>query len=153
MKYRKKPVVIDAVQWTENNPREVFNFLTENTFDMDAMRIFQYPFYIDDSKVEGGLVIKTLEGEHIVSIGDYIIRGIKGEYYPCKEDIFHQTYELYESIGLNNTGDIWRGNGPFTIPCNEKVPFHTLCGCTTCNCTMGNNLVYPANSSSTTESK
>jgi hypothetical protein len=50
-------------------------------------------FYMDFSKVEGGLVIKTLEGEHIANIGDYIIKGIKGEFYPCKEDIFKLTYE------------------------------------------------------------
>lgn len=51
-------------------------------------------FYIDFTKVDGGLVIKTLEGEHIATIGDYIIKGVKGEYYPCKPDIFEMTYEL-----------------------------------------------------------
>lgn len=42
---------------------------------------------------KGGLIIKTLEGEHLASIGDYIIKGVKGEFYPCKPDIFEQTYE------------------------------------------------------------
>jgi hypothetical protein len=50
-------------------------------------------FYIDHDKVRGGLVIKTLEGEHLASIGDYIIKGVNGEFYPCKPDIFHKTYE------------------------------------------------------------
>ena len=51
-------------------------------------------FYIDHNKVQGGLIIKTLEGEHIANIGDYIIKGVKGEFCPCKPDIFEQTYEM-----------------------------------------------------------
>ena len=51
-------------------------------------------FYIDWSKVEGGLIIKTLEGEHVATTGDWIIKGVKVEYYPCKPDIFKMTYEL-----------------------------------------------------------
>ena len=53
-------------------------------------------FYIDHWKVPGGLVIKTLEGEHLANIGDYIIRGVHGEFYPCKPDIFRETYEKVE---------------------------------------------------------
>lgn len=44
-----------------------------------------------------GLIIKTLEGEHVATIGDYIIRGVKGEFYPCKPDIFEATYEPVEA--------------------------------------------------------
>jgi hypothetical protein len=51
-------------------------------------------FYIDHDKTRGGLIIKTLEGEHIATIGDYIIKGVSGEFYPCKPDIFEQTYEM-----------------------------------------------------------
>lgn len=51
---------------------------------------------IDHWKVPGGLVIKTLEGEHLANIGDYIIRGVHGEFYPCKPDIFRETYEKVE---------------------------------------------------------
>lgn len=54
-------------------------------------------FYIDHRKVPGGLVIKTLEGEHLANIGDYIIRGVHGEFYPCKPDIFRETYEEVEA--------------------------------------------------------
>lgn len=79
MRYRKKPVIIDALEWTEINQRAMFEFLGEN-------------FYIDN-RVEGGLIIKTLEGEHVAAIGDYIIKGIQGEFYPCKPDIFAKTYE------------------------------------------------------------
>lgn len=100
MRYRKKPVVIDAVQWTGTNKREMFNFLTNNNFPEEYMEsdfpIVSDNFYIDKWKVPGGLVIKTLEGEHLASIGDYIIRGVHGEYYPCKPDIFRETYEEVE---------------------------------------------------------
>lgn len=58
-------------------------------------------FYIDHDKVKGGLVIKTQEGEHIASINDWIIKGVKGEYYPCKPDIFEATYERVEDTFEN----------------------------------------------------
>lgn len=95
MKFRKKPVVIDAVQWTGKNHREMFNFLGGE--DTDYITASGVNFYIDWSKVEGGLIIKTLEGEHIATIGDWIIKGVHGEYYPCKPDIFEKTYEEVES--------------------------------------------------------
>jgi hypothetical protein len=93
MKYRKKPVEVEAIQWTGKNHRQMFDFLTSNSFKKETMTVDGDHFYIDHSKVEGGLIIKTLEGEHIASIGDYIIKGIQGEFYPCKEEIFNQTYE------------------------------------------------------------
>lgn len=155
MKYRKKPVVIDAVQWTGKNHREMFDFLTENTFKEESMTVSGDHFYIDHSKVEGGLIIRTLEGEHLATIGDYIIRGVQGEYYPCKEDIFHQTYEKVEEhsiVSPSKPFSYWGdGNGTVTVPhTTELVPFHTICGCTTCGCTMGNKMVDPRFSSVTT---
>lgn len=94
MKYRKKPVVIEAVQWTGENHRDMFDFLTGKT--NEYMTTSGDNFYIDHSKVRGGLIIKTLEGEHIAGIGDYIIKGVNGEFYPCKPDIFAKTYEPVE---------------------------------------------------------
>ena len=88
MRYRKKPVVIDAVQWTGTNHREMFDFLTDYQCTDQYMSA--------EGKVPGGLVIKTLEGEHLANIGDYIIRGVHGEFYPCKPDIFRKTYEEVE---------------------------------------------------------
>lgn len=90
--YRKKPVVIEAVQWDGKNHREMFNFLGGE--DTDYITASGVNFYIDWDKVEGGLIIKTLEGEHIASLGDFIIKGVQGEFYPCKPDIFEKTYEL-----------------------------------------------------------
>lgn len=90
-KYRKKPVVIEAVQWTGQNHREMNDFLGGKPDEY--MAAYGNNFRIDHNKVEGGLIIITLEGEHIATINDYIIKGVKGEFYPCKPDIFEQTYE------------------------------------------------------------
>ena len=94
MKFRKKPVVIEAVQWTGENMREVYDFLT-GTSD-DHLHPEGTHFYIDHMKGKGGLVIKTKEGELLASINDWIIKGIHGEFYPCKPDIFESTYEKVE---------------------------------------------------------
>ena len=90
-KYVKKPIVIEAVIWDGSNHRGMFEFL--GGVEGKAITCEGANFYIDHNKVEGGLVIKTLEGEHKASIGDYIIKGINGEFYPCKPDIFKATYD------------------------------------------------------------
>lgn len=91
-KYRKKPVVIEAMEWKgSSGHRDMFEFL--GGLKGAALETDGENFCIDHSKVEGGLIIKTLEGEHIASIGDMIIKGIEGEFYPCKPDIFKATYE------------------------------------------------------------
>jgi hypothetical protein len=83
MKYRKKPVIIDAVQFNgDMNLEEMEKFIT-----IDFSVIF------DPATEKLMLIIPTLEGEHLAQHGDYIIRGIAGEYYPCKPDIFNKTYE------------------------------------------------------------
>ncbi len=89
--YRKKPVVIEALRWDGSDHRGMFTFLDGDPRSHLATNGTN--FYIDHTKVAGGLVIKTLEGEHIANIGDYIIKGIKGEFYPCKPDIFEMTYD------------------------------------------------------------
>lgn len=94
MRYRTKPCEIEAVRWAGHNHREMYDFLTG---DIDGyIQPSGDNFYIDHDKVKGGLVIKTLEGEHIVSIGDYIIKGLVGEFYPCKEEVFRRKYERIE---------------------------------------------------------
>ena len=79
MKFRKKPVVIEAVRWTGENSDEVIAFM--------GGQIVQQSF------VGSQLWIPTLEGTMAANYGDWIIRGIKGEFYPCKNDIFLMTYE------------------------------------------------------------
>ena len=77
MKYRKKPVVIDAMIFTVENYKECEAFIGKDNVD----NTLSYPN------------IKTLEGVMRVSVGDYIIRGVQGECYPCKPDIFKATYD------------------------------------------------------------
>ena len=83
MRFRKKPVIIEAIQWTGNNR------------NLEAIRQFMKPNYParGTETRPDCLIIHTLEGDHRADIGDWIIRGIKGEFYPCKPDIFEQTYE------------------------------------------------------------
>ncbi len=77
MWFRKKPVVIEAVQFNGRNPAQIMGF-TKSTATLD----------------EDGLIrIHTLEGWMIASVGDWIIKGVKGEFYPVKPDIFEATYE------------------------------------------------------------
>lgn len=75
-KYRKKPVIIKAIQWTGKNLSEIDDFMGRTVENKGA-----------------ALVIHTLEGDMEASIGDYIIKGLNGEFYPCKPDIFAKTYE------------------------------------------------------------
>ena len=88
MKYRKKPVVIDAAQYTGPNAFDVGREL--------GMEFGQPPHDKKDAAFtdSGTMVIHTLEGDHYVSVGDFIIKGVAGEFYACKPDIFEQTYEL-----------------------------------------------------------
>lgn len=91
-KYRKKPVVIEAIQWNGKNLEYI------ETFANGAVS-----HYIEDSAWQVGkgiphciVTIHTLEGDMRVEDGDYIIRGVNGEFYPCKPDIFAKTYEKVE---------------------------------------------------------
>ena len=91
-KARKKPVIIEYVQWTGDNDKEIIDFFPDayfhryvNTSDLSFKELISWELYI-----------YTLEGDHQAGIGDYIIKGVHGEFYPCKEDIFHKTYEVVE---------------------------------------------------------
>ena len=93
MKYRKKPVEVEAFQYTG----ELINApeWAKEAFEKNIM------FYgVSYLKGTHQLFIKTLEGNHHVSINDYIIKGIKGELYPCKADIFNATYEPVEEENI-----------------------------------------------------
>lgn len=84
MKYRKKPVVIEALQYT-----------VENCFRLhEWMGLDHEPHDLDCGN---GIFIDTLEGQMEASIGDWIIRGVAGEFYPVKDSIFRETYEEVES--------------------------------------------------------
>jgi hypothetical protein len=81
MKFRKKPVEIEAVQWTGKNADEIRRFM-----DTD------YLHFSDYERIE----IDTLEGRIYAAVGDWVILGVKGELYPCKPDIFEMTYDKVE---------------------------------------------------------
>lgn len=80
-KYRKKPVVIEAIQWTSDNLSEIDKFTQGKVKNHESV-----------------LIIPTLEGEMYASLSDYIIKGENGEFYPCKPDIFDKTYEELTEI-------------------------------------------------------
>jgi hypothetical protein len=101
MKYRKKPIIIEAMQFPDSGPEQgdVSRWIEANAGKLNLY----------DGQIESHITtstqatwrwscasIDTLEGSMIVNIGDWIIKGIKGEFYPCKPDIFEATYEAAE---------------------------------------------------------
>lgn len=88
MKYRKKPVVIDAIHFNGSNRNEVLGFAGIEA--PNASTIY-WRCGVGDSP--GEIVIRTLEGDLVASEGDWIIRGVIGEVYPCKPAVFDATYE------------------------------------------------------------
>lgn len=83
MKFRKKPVVIEAVRFDSGlKYQEVMDFCG------DKLSVFGGPMH--------SVIIHTLEGDMQAVAGDWIIKGVKGEFYPCKPDIFEMTYEKVE---------------------------------------------------------
>lgn len=85
-KFRKKPVEIEARQYCRNNSKNILDWL--NSEGCDAYLIPDELFTENDA-----ILIPTLEGDHRANIGDFIIKGIAGEFYPCKSAIFAQTYD------------------------------------------------------------
>ena len=96
--FTKKPVTIQAIQWTGRNLREVIAFTDGPPDTRSAHAGMAWDAYVD-LVARDGLMIYTLEdgpdrrAKHFADIGDWIIRGVKGELYPCKPDIFEATYE------------------------------------------------------------
>ena len=94
VRYRKKPVVIEAMQWTGDNFAALDKWmgdggdLTHRTFPAD-----------------GRVEIDTLEGVMTASLNDWIIRGVSGEHYPCKPGIFEMTYELADPLDSTEQGE------------------------------------------------
>ena len=78
--YAKKPVAIEAIQLTDKNHSEIIQWLS--SYNVESYTLNSSEFYV-----------KTLEGDMKANIGDYIIKGVKNEFYPCREDIFKMTYD------------------------------------------------------------
>lgn len=89
MKYRKKTVEIEAIQWNGLNIEEIFDFFGEDNVKFTSVKEPNGDVYLVCQ-------ITTLKGIVIANINDYIIKGVRGEVYPCKPNIFKQTYEKVE---------------------------------------------------------
>lgn len=108
--YRKKPVIIEARQYvgTASQTHDVYLWVEENTLgsfeplDVITGRVPCPASGVSIDPRDGRMMIATLEGPHWVNVGDYVIRGVRGEFYPCKPDIFEATYE------------------PFEVPCEDR---------------------------------
>lgn len=120
-KYRKKPVVIEAIQLEYSTKSQ------DNIIEWSGNKIRK--------GLDGGLVIPTLEGDMVANTGDYIIKGVNGEFYPCKPDIFEKTYDevgstsfmsfgfaiqmLKSGFAIRRSG--WNGKGLFVV---KQIPAH-----------------------------
>lgn len=95
MKARKKPVEVEVVKLenTKESILEARNFLINGTTigTLDSITI-------EHVTRNDGIIIDTLEGNMLANFDDYIIKGVNGEFYPCKPDIFHKTYDIVEEV-------------------------------------------------------
>lgn len=97
MKYRKKPVEIEAIQYTGDNGWEINNWSNGNVYESPVLEP------TEDDSTGKYVQVNTLEGVMIGRVGWFIIRGIKGEYYPCDPDIFEQTYDIVVPFDAHKT--------------------------------------------------
>lgn len=112
-KYRKKPVEIEAIQWHEGTM--MMHDVLEHFGGLNGMGANSI------SRPAGKLLIETLEGTMTVSDGDWIIRGVKGELYPCKPDIFEKTYEPADPTPVQPDSDIDPHNLSESITVKERM--------------------------------
>lgn len=89
LKATKKPVTIECVKWDGKNCEEIESFCKDCTILLDT-----HAYDAGVAPPRWSLTIHTLEGNHLALEGDYIIKGVNGEFYPCKPDIFEKTYDI-----------------------------------------------------------
>lgn len=105
MKYRKIPAVIDAMEWTGDASALPAFALSIHSPNNKTALIY--------NKITGALIVRTLEGDMTATIGDFLIRGVEGELYFCKPEIFKKTYERVEE-GCSHTT-----NGEYCKACSR----------------------------------
>ena len=134
MKYRKKPVVIEAIQLKVDNFDEVCDFMGGTPVPKHNLA-FGIDEHGNTNEPYLGVYIETLEGKMLASYGDYIIKGVNGEFYPCKPDIFEKTYDEADNESSMTFGDAievlkqggairrsgWNGKGMMVF---KQVPAH-----------------------------
>lgn len=102
MKYTKKQITVEALQWDGQNHRAMFEFLGGK--ENEHLSTGNNNFYIDHNRVERGLIIKTSEGDMAANVGDYIVKepfDKERKYYPVKAHIFELTYGEYGTVGVS----------------------------------------------------
>jgi hypothetical protein len=121
-KYRKKPVVIEAERFSKDEALPFRDTGSPVQFgcecDTNSTCTFCGKFYIE-----------TLEGRHIVSEGDMVIRGVKGEFYPCKPDIFERTYQIDEPETTDTTGQVFTYTKNARFGVVNKLPYNQRFQC------------------------
>lgn len=96
-KYIKRPVEIEAIKLKESNILDVLAFVEDKNYsELSVQGKNEWDKFITIAKKDKSLYVKTLEGNMKASFGDYIIKGVAGEFYPCKPDIFEKTYREIE---------------------------------------------------------
>ncbi len=120
MRYRKKPVEIEAIQVVKDS-KGIVRVNECPDWWSDEVNARTIGNHVDSEGYVDGYLISTLEGAMLASAGDYVIRGVKGELYPCKPDIFEQTYETVEYAGNSEIEpcDIKRPEGEEIIRCRD----------------------------------
>lgn len=98
--FRKKPIVIEAIRWDGANIKDMHIFMRDIFCDTTIVHY----------DVTGHMFIPTLEGEMTANPGDWIIKGVKGEFYPCKHDIFEATYEVVEQANAETAESLAYGS-------------------------------------------
>jgi predicted RNA-binding Zn-ribbon protein involved in translation (DUF1610 family) len=132
--YRKKPVVIEAVRWFQNGDHPLDEYEKGTSNEGKLVRRYRTPDVNGQKECQhcGHIMhdhgwIETLESGHVVCPGDWIITGVKGEHYPCKNDIFWQTYEVdnQEVIEIHNN---WPRLTNIPCPyCGEDLIYSCQC--------------------------
>lgn len=118
-KYTKKPIEIEAIQWTGMNLEEIKSFVGDSLL----YEIIDTAWQVGKGAPRVYMVIKTLEGVHICTEGDFIIKGVNGEFYPCKPDIFEKTYQSHAVEMVEVVHARWDKDGRCTN-CGGHAPFY-----------------------------